>query len=440
MAGGIFASTNKVRPGAYINFKSVPKPMSSVGNRGIATMPVVLGWRGNDEIIPVYSTDLSDGKCLDKIGYYGYENEIQPIREALKNCYLVLLYKINSKGSKANATLGNLVATAKYDGVIGNNLSVVIKEVEEDFEVITYLYGKEKDRQIGKTVGDIENNDWIDFTGEGALAANAGALLEGGANGSIEEGSYSKYLELVKSKVWNTMGVPTASETKIKQSVVTYIKELREQKGKKVQAVLKDFAQADSEGIISVDQGYKTSDEEITPESFVAYVAGLTAGADINKSNTYSVINGAVQIINPKTDDELEQALIAGKMVLSYRQDESVVIESDINTFTSVNANKGKEFKKNRVIRTLDDINNSIKSTFENKYIGKVDNNASGRNIFKADILSYLKELNRMGAIREVDPEDIVISEGNDIDSVVVDLGVQPVDAMEKLYMTVIVG
>ena len=59
MAGGIFASTNKVRPGAYINFKSVPKPMSSVGNRGIATMPVVLGWRGNDEIIPVYSTDLS---------------------------------------------------------------------------------------------------------------------------------------------------------------------------------------------------------------------------------------------------------------------------------------------------------------------------------------------------------------------------------------------
>ena len=127
-------------------------------------------------------------------------------------------------------------------------------------------------------------------------------------------------------------------------------------------------------------------------------------------------------------------------MVLSYRQDESVVIESDINTFTGVNANKGKEFKKNRVIRTLDDINNSIKSTFENKYIGKVDNNASGRNIFKADILSYLKELNRMGAIREVDPEDIVISEGNDIDSVVVDLGVQPVDAMEKLYMTVIVG
>ena len=68
---------------------------------------------------------------------------------------------------------------------------MVIKEVEEDFEVITYLYGKEKDRQIGKTVGDIENNDWIDFTGEGALAANAGALLEGGANGSIEEGSYS---------------------------------------------------------------------------------------------------------------------------------------------------------------------------------------------------------------------------------------------------------
>ena len=30
MAGGIFASTNKVRPGAYINFKSVPKDRKSV--------------------------------------------------------------------------------------------------------------------------------------------------------------------------------------------------------------------------------------------------------------------------------------------------------------------------------------------------------------------------------------------------------------------------
>ncbi|MGG7176203.1 phage tail sheath family protein [Clostridium paraputrificum] len=439
MAGGTFVSTNKIRPGAYINFKSVPKPMNSVGNRGIATMPVTLSWCGNDEIIPLYSTDLSNGKCIDKIGYYGYEPEVQVIREALKNCYLVLLYKINSNGKKSNATLGSIVATAKYEGIVGNNISVVIKELGERFEVITYLYEKEKDRQIGSAAEEIKSNSWVDFTGTGPLAANAGSILTGGTDGTISKENYSKYLELVKSKVWNTMGVPTATDTTIKQSVVDYIKELREVKGKKVQAVLNDYSQADYEGIISVDQGYKTIDEEVSVDGFVGYVTGATAGADLNKSNTYSVIDGAVSIVNPKTDDELEQGLIAGKMMLSYRQDESVVIESDINTFTSVSANKGNEFSKNRVIRTLDDINNSIKSNFENKYIGKVDNNATGRNIFKADILSYFNELNRMGAISDFKTEDINISEGNDINSVIVDLSVQPVDAMEKLYMTVTV-
>jgi hypothetical protein len=440
MAGGTFISQNKVRPGAYINFKSVPKSLNRVGNRGIATMPVTLGWCNNDEIIPLYSTDISDGKCIDKIGYHGYELEMQTIREVLKNCYLVLLYKINSNGEKATATLDALTVKAKYEGVVGNSLSVVIKELGETFQVITYLYGKEKDKQTARNVEDLINNEWVDFSGTGALVANAGTTLKGGTNGGIEKESYNKYLELIKGKSWNTMGLPTIDDTTLKQTIVEYIKNLREIKGKKVQAVLQDYSSADYEGIISVDQGYKTVDEEVNVEGFVGYVTGLTAGSELNKSNTYSVIDGAISIINPKTDEELEEGLINGKFMISYRQDEKVIIESDINTFTSVDINKSKDFTKNRVIRTLDDINNTVKSTFESKYIGKVDNNSNGRNIFKADIISYLKELNTMGAINEFNNDEIIVTEGNDINSVVVNLAVQAIDAMEKLYMTVTVG
>ncbi|MDZ5016626.1 hypothetical protein GNF72_15595, partial [Clostridium perfringens] len=200
------------------------------------------------------------------------------------------------------------------EGTVGDNISVVIKEVGEDFQVITYLYGKEKDMQIGKTVEDLKSNSWVDFTGTGALTANAGSKLSGGTNGTISQDSYSKYLELTKGKVWNTMGLPTIKDTALKQSIVEYIKNLREVKGKKVQAGLNDYASADYEGIISVDQGYKTIDEEVTVEGFVGYVTGLTAGANLNESNTYSVIDGAISIINPKTDDELEKGLIEGKM------------------------------------------------------------------------------------------------------------------------------
>ena len=77
---------------------------------------------------------------------------------------------------------------------------------------------------------------------------------------------------------------------------------------------------------------------------------------------------------------------------------------------------------------------------FEQTYLGKVNNNENGRTSFKSDIISYLKELNKLGAIDDFKNEDIVVSAGNEIDSVLVEIGVKPIDAMEKLYMTVSVG
>ena len=42
MAGGTYVTYNKNRPGAYINFKAIPKPLSNVGSRGVATMPMTM--------------------------------------------------------------------------------------------------------------------------------------------------------------------------------------------------------------------------------------------------------------------------------------------------------------------------------------------------------------------------------------------------------------
>ena len=55
---------NKKLPGAYINFKSVPNAVGTVGERGIATMPLQLEWGPEGEIIELLSTDLEDGNSL----------------------------------------------------------------------------------------------------------------------------------------------------------------------------------------------------------------------------------------------------------------------------------------------------------------------------------------------------------------------------------------
>lgn len=440
MAGGVFTSQNKVRPGAYINFKSVPKPVATIGTRGIVTMPVPMSWGKEDTLIEVYSTDITDGKCLEKIGYLGSSIEAQIFREALKNSYLLLLYRLDSGGDKASGVIGDLGTIAKYPGKVGNRISIQIKAVVGGrFEVITLVDTAIVDSQIVTSIDDLKSNSWVDFTGTGNLIESAGVTLADGLDGTINTENYSKYLEKIKTKYWNTMGAPMVTEEALKSQITQFVKQLREDKGKKVQVVLNDYASANYEGVISIDQGYKTAEETVPVTSFIAYVAGLTAGSAINQSNTYHVIDGAIEVINPKSDEEIENALLQGQLILSYRQDEKVIIERDINTLNDF-GDKGKEFSKNRVIRALDDINNTIKLKFEMSYLGKEDNTEDGRNTFKADIIAYLSELQRLNAIKNFSAEDVIISLGQDIDSVIVDLGVQPVDAMEKLYMTVLVG
>lgn len=442
MAGGTFSSQNKTRPGAYINFKGVAKPLSNFGTRGVVTMPVAMSW--GDEVTELLSTDLIDGKSLPKIGYTAFEEQSQIFREALKNAYKAIIYRLDTEGTKATASLTPLTATAKYEGIVGNEIAVSVVANGDDFDVITLFRSVERNRQTVKTVAELVPNDYVVFSGTGNVVANAGVTLAGGENGTVNEATYSTYLNKIKAYKWNTMGIPQDSST-VNANIITFITNMRENLGKKVQAVLYD-ADADYEGIITVNQGYKTNTETVSPTTFVAYVAGLTAGSDVDASNTYHAINEAVSIVYPEGvtpygDEEIEEALKAGKMVLSTRQDGVTVIEQDINTLHTFTPDKGYAFSKNRVIRTLDEVNNSIALLFERSYIGKVDNNNDGRNIFKSDIIAYLNMLQGISAIQNFDSTaDIQVYAGEAIDAVVVDLAIQPVDSMEKLYMTVMVG
>jgi hypothetical protein len=209
--------------------------------------------------------------------------------------------------------------------------------------------------------------------------------------------------------------------------------------------VLVDYNTADYEGIISVHQGYvNTASERVEPIAFAARIAGMTAAATLagaNSSLTFRKLSDAVTIINPVADGDIDAALKAGKFILIRRQDGSVVVQQDINSLNSFTPLHDYQFSKNRVIRVLDDIGNQVLTKFENSYIGKVDNNAQGRSVFRADIISYMNELQGMGAIQNFDAtDDVTVGPGTEISGVTCELMVQPVDSMEKLYMLVNVG
>lgn len=443
MAGGTFISQNKIRPGVYINFEGVAKPLSSEGSRGVVTMPLAMSW--GDTITELFSTDLADGKSLAKIGYTIYDAEAQVYKEALKNCYKAIIYRVDTGGVKASASAAPLTATAKYAGIVGNRISVKVIANGSAFDVITYVDGKQKDKQLATTVAQLVDNEWVDFSGTGNLVASSGITLTGGTNGTVSDATYTTYMNAIQSYAWNTMGIPVENDG-IHADVMAFIAGLRANQGRRVQVVLYNVVGADNEGVINVAQGYATADETVSPATFVAYVAGLTAGAIVNQSNTYHVIPGAVSIVypvgvTPYTNADIEEKLQAGQFILSTRQDGAVVVEQDINTFHTFIATKGYAFSKNRVIRVLDEINNGLSLMFEKAYLGKVDNNEYGRNLFKADAIQFLAKLQAMNAIQNFNSAtDIVVQAGEAIDSVVADIAVQPVDAIEKIYITVLVN
>lgn len=91
------------------------------------------------------------------------------------------------------------------------------------------------------------------------------------------------------------------------------------------------------------------------------------------------------------------------------------------------------------MVRTMDTIVTRIKRTFEEMFIGKITNNLTGRDLFKANIVSYLQSLSDNGIINGFDTNDIAVEAGDERDSILVNLAITPLDSMEKLYMTMVV-
>mgnify|MGYP001277168981 CR=1 FL=1 len=244
-------------------------------------------------------------------------------------------------------------------------------------------------------------------------------------------------LETLQTENFNVLCYPYDDDPTIKSTIQSWVEAMREDEGVKIQAVLANY-DADNEAFINVTQGVKLVDGTVlTPAQTTAWVAGVTAGANINQSNTGRKYVGAIDVVPRMTKTEMETAIENGEFIFKVDSAQNVTAVYDINSLTSITPEKGKQFTKNRLIRTIDGINNDITTIFESNYVGKVDNNPDGRSLLRATLIEYFNELQRLNAIQNFQPEDVTVSPGADSDAVVIDCYIQPVDSVEKIYITV---
>ena len=433
-------SQNKVRPGAYFNFTSVERPDVSIGDRGIATIPIELDWGKTGELIEVYSDELLNGDSLAKIGFTAFDENSKLVNIMLQYCYKVLLYRTNTAGVKATTTIGDLTITAKYTGIFGNNITVaVVANGETLFDVSTYVNGSQVDKQTVAEIVELTANDFVEFSGTGELSANAGKPLTGGTNGTTPTKAtyYPLYLALLETANFQTLGCPdlTDDDATLKANIVTFVNNQRETEEKSIQGVVANYPTADYEGIISVKNGVYINSVQFSKEEMAGVVAAMTAGSQINQSNTNRKINGATGLVTTYKNSDIIAALQNGEFVFTANQRGEIKVEQDINSLHTFTPKKNYDFSKNRVIRVLDDFKTMSKDKWEQSYMGKVDNNEDGRALFKQDICANCLERQRVGALQNFEENDITVSKGQAIDAVLMEAWLQPVDAMEKLYV-----
>lgn len=427
LGGGTFISQNKKLPGTYINFASAQSASHSMGERGVAAMALEMDWGKDGEIIEVTSENFTKD-ALRIFGYDYSDKKLKGLRDLFKNIKKAYFYRLNT-GNKATVD----IATAKCSGTRGNDIRIVVaKNIDDDnkYDVITYLGSKEVDKQTVKAVGELIDNDYVTFTME-TLQVTAGKNLTGGTNGDVDGEAHQNFLNKLESYQVNAIGC-MAKEQATSNLYVQYAKRMRDEQGIKFQVVLYNNA-ANYEGVVNVKN---TTVEDDT--ALIYWVTGIIAGCEINKSNTNKTYDGEYTINADYTQTQLETSIDNGEFVLHKVGDEIRVLV-DNNSLVDTSSEKGEEFKSNQTIRVLDQIASDIASIFNSKYLGKIANNKAGRTSLWSDIITLFKDYQTLQAIENFEDEDVTVEIGNDKKSVTINTNVQVINAMEKLYMTVIV-
>lgn len=107
----------------YVNVASNQGAIGKMGERGITALALALSW-GEPGVIMKITPQDDVNKLL---GVDLEHPTLLPVREALKRAGTLLLYRLN-EGVKAAVTNNGLQVTAKYGGVRGNDLLIVIEK------------------------------------------------------------------------------------------------------------------------------------------------------------------------------------------------------------------------------------------------------------------------------------------------------------------------
>lgn len=222
------------------------------------------------------------------------------------------------------------------------------------------------------------------------------------------DAGYKKAMEVSETVKFDYLAIPTVETDGKTQEVASWVKSMRDNKRKKIKAVLPKI-EADHEGIINftTDRNVKTEtvtekngtktavDIVYTAEQYCARIAGLIAGTPLTFACTYAPLT---ELSDCTRLTDIDTPVDNGEFIVFY-DGEKVKVVRGVNSFVTTADGKGDSFKKIKIVEAMDMINDDIIKTAQDSYLGKYANGYSNKCLLISAISGYFAQLKRDGII-----------------------------------------
>ena len=217
------------------------------------------------------------------------------------------------------------------------------------------------------------------------------------AKGKTGADKWQESLKKIAAERWDYLAIPTIEEEQL-ETVGTWIKTNRENKYKKVKAVLPGY-DGDYEGIINFsNKTTKTATKTYTPAEYTARIAGLIAGTPMTISATYAPLSEVIDC--DKYDlDENDEKVNNGEFFIWY-DGTKYKMSRAVNSLVTTTEGKQEGYQTIKIVDIMDMIYDDVRTTAQDSYIGKYSNSYDNKCLLIMAITGYLKELEKEGLLQ----------------------------------------
>ena len=364
-------------------------------------------------------------------------------------------------GTKATGTLwGWGPITATPDGAAGNKVAV---KAEGSFSGSYQVYGTLDNtaaEPVWEAILGFNKNalQWGDVTNEEKAAVRSNKFftldadpasdapcvptslsgpqkfdLTGGADGA---GGGAIDLSPVEDEYFNVV-VTDDQSPEMRQQISAWIADRCDKRGRYARCLFVDKNalpdSAPDNMYLSLCVNTVNGDASITAFA----LACVEAGASWNESATMSTFGLDGALDEALSDDDLETAIESGIMAIMKRIDGALCICKDINT-RAKNSSIPAQLGKNRAVRLVETLRNTLRSLWETQYAGKVHNDETGRLLWKSKVCEVLNEFVAGHGIEQYESDDIIVAAGEKSDEVIMTIPLQFIDSAELVYVNLI--